>query len=763
MDDNSFASLFQQHLAVSGVSLGTLSNRLRLPIGDIQGWLVGHTLPADGWDIETIGKVLQLTAPETDILLMAAGFEQVFGSQPKQKPNPHTTQYDMSGDFRGAILNIGSDLSQVTQRTGQPAGDPSYWKPPVLKIPFGRQREQWQLLDTYEAVRTSGRGQVVLIVGKPSTGRHALIEWFTKQEPVDDTPVHFINPGSESKQFNSLAIQSARKNKQSPTLFILENLERGAHWIDDLLRLTQTIVEGEEHLPILMVISITAYLPLAEMRGEQHTEPTRFAQKLLQNKWATLIELGRIDETDILNSIAPANPLLAERLYELTKGSPYWCEVIWEEWKTANDMGVKQDKNGVWQAVKDEAGNLTVYASVAEQVRDQLEHLMFGQEDMEPPYSLEEAAMILQCAATEGERFTLEAVAAVLDLDKEELLDFFADFLEVDEETPENDDLGMVAWGTVKVDAVDPLLEYHGRQLIEYRFASSYLYYAWRKHPPLEKKRGAWKALLGVELERLYWPYGEKIVEKLELLNPKLAVPYRQRQGKQATLEQLRYQVYMLQRDNPDDQYIAYRLFDVGTKLLGRLGQDPATSGEGIALGEDLYNHALRWQDVEFEARIAYLWGWHFQNAGRYGEALPLNNKAVELCEENNLDQHLYAASLNNLGTLLQDMGDLAGARPYYERALTIKEKALGPDHPDTALSLNNLGYLLQAMGNLAEARPYYERALAIKEAKLGTNHPSTKITRDNLAWLNRQAGTGGQSVDDLLAKLKQMLSNSSE
>lgn len=131
MDDNSFASLFQQHLNVSGVSLGTLSNRLRLPIGDIQGWLVGHTLPADGWDIETIGKVLQLTAPETDILLMAAGFEQVFGSQPKQKPNPHTTQYDMSGDFRGAILNIGSDMSHVTQRTGQPAGDPSYWKPPA--------------------------------------------------------------------------------------------------------------------------------------------------------------------------------------------------------------------------------------------------------------------------------------------------------------------------------------------------------------------------------------------------------------------------------------------------------------------------------------------------------------------------------------------------------------------------------------------------------------------------------------------------------
>ena len=41
--------------------------------------------------------------------------------------------------------------------------------------------------------------------------------------------------------------------------------------------------------------------------------------------------------------------------------------------------------------------------------------------------------------------------------------------------------------------------------------------------------------------------------------------------------------------------------------------------------------------------------------------------------------------SLNNLAGLLQDQGDLAGARPLYERALAICEKVLGPEHPDTA------------------------------------------------------------------------------
>ncbi|NIW93871.1 MAG: tetratricopeptide repeat protein [Phycisphaerae bacterium] len=82
-------------------------------------------------------------------------------------------------------------------------------------------------------------------------------------------------------------------------------------------------------------------------------------------------------------------------------------------------------------------------------------------------------------------------------------------------------------------------------------------------------------------------------------------------------------------------------------------------------------------------------------------------------------------------------MGDLAEAKPYFERALAIDEKALGPDHPNTAMDLNNLGYLLQAMDDLAAARPYLERALAILEAKLGPEHSNTKIVRENLASLN--------------------------
>jgi Tetratricopeptide repeat len=81
----------------------------------------------------------------------------------------------------------------------------------------------------------------------------------------------------------------------------------------------------------------------------------------------------------------------------------------------------------------------------------------------------------------------------------------------------------------------------------------------------------------------------------------------------------------------------------------------------------------------------------------------------------------------------LESHGDYAGAKLLYERALAIREKALGAEHPDTGASLNNLAGLLRAQGDYEGAKPLYQRALAIHAKALGAEHPSTKIIRKNL------------------------------
>jgi tetratricopeptide (TPR) repeat protein len=125
-----------------------------------------------------------------------------------------------------------------------------------------------------------------------------------------------------------------------------------------------------------------------------------------------------------------------------------------------------------------------------------------------------------------------------------------------------------------------------------------------------------------------------------------------------------------------------------------------------------------------------------------YAQARPLIERALAIREKVLGSEHpATAQSLNNLALLLMAQGELAGARPLIERALAIRERVLGPEHPATAQSLNNLAYLLRVQGELAGARPLIERALAIREKALGPEHPYTAITLTNLANLLRVQG----------------------
>lgn len=120
-----------------------------------------------------------------------------------------------------------------------------------------------------------------------------------------------------------------------------------------------------------------------------------------------------------------------------------------------------------------------------------------------------------------------------------------------------------------------------------------------------------------------------------------------------------------------------------------------------------------------------------------YAQARPLFERALAIREKMLGPKHPDVANiLNNLALLLSNHGDFAVARPLHERALAIHEKALGPEHPNVATSLNNLAQLLQAQGDFSGAQPLYERALAIREKVLGPEHRLTARSLNNLASL---------------------------
>ena len=57
----------------------------------------------------------------------------------------------------------------------------------------------------------------------------------------------------------------------------------------------------------------------------------------------------------------------------------------------------------------------------------------------------------------------------------------------------------------------------------------------------------------------------------------------------------------------------------------------------------------------------------------------------------------VFGGALPYTNPLLLSQGKYAEAEPLYERSQAIREKALGPEHPDVAQSLNNRAFLLKS------------------------------------------------------------------
>jgi CHAT domain-containing protein len=108
------------------------------------------------------------------------------------------------------------------------------------------------------------------------------------------------------------------------------------------------------------------------------------------------------------------------------------------------------------------------------------------------------------------------------------------------------------------------------------------------------------------------------------------------------------------------------------------------------------------------------------------------------------------AQKLNQQSVQLYQQGKYAEAIPLAEKALAIREKVLGKEHPDVAQSLNNLAVLYKSQGNYSKAEPLLVRALAIREKVLGKEHPDVATSLNNLALLYWSQGDITRTTDFL-------------
>jgi CHAT domain-containing protein len=101
----------------------------------------------------------------------------------------------------------------------------------------------------------------------------------------------------------------------------------------------------------------------------------------------------------------------------------------------------------------------------------------------------------------------------------------------------------------------------------------------------------------------------------------------------------------------------------------------------------------------------------------------------------------MVGSALTNLGSVVQRQGRNEEAEALYKRALTIREAALGPGHPDVAATLNNLAHVYSLEGRYADALDIMLRVVAIREKTLSPNHPDVALGYNNLGSIYRLMG----------------------
>lgn len=107
-----------------------------------------------------------------------------------------------------------------------------------------------------------------------------------------------------------------------------------------------------------------------------------------------------------------------------------------------------------------------------------------------------------------------------------------------------------------------------------------------------------------------------------------------------------------------------------------------------------------------------------YYNQGKYTEALPLFEEAIQISQQNQRNNTLeYAHWLSVTGNLYQLNRNFAKAEKYYNEALELRKNLTADNSLETASSLADLGDLYEEMQQYDKAEPLLQNALNLYKA----------------------------------------------
>ncbi len=159
--------------------------------------------------------------------------------------------------------------------------------------------------------------------------------------------------------------------------------------------------------------------------------------------------------------------------------------------------------------------------------------------------------------------------------------------------------------------------------------------------------------------------------------------------------------------------------------------------------------------DAEYAAAQTLL-GWILHQQGRSSEAEALLVESVARARAASGAERVLARALNDLGVVLEALGEYDRSGAAHEEALAMRAELFGERHRSVAISASNLAAVHYRRGNLERAVREGQRALEIIERSLGPDHQRTIIAQSNLAVFKLvQGDLSGAEADyrDLLER----------
>jgi non-specific serine/threonine protein kinase/serine/threonine-protein kinase len=140
-------------------------------------------------------------------------------------------------------------------------------------------------------------------------------------------------------------------------------------------------------------------------------------------------------------------------------------------------------------------------------------------------------------------------------------------------------------------------------------------------------------------------------------------------------------------------------------------------------------------KDPELQAQMAAVMGKVYGSLGLYARAQSLLQEAAEVRQRVLGPNHPETLeSQTELGWILRLQGHSAEAEPLLRRTLEAEQRVLGPANPDTVRSMSNLAVVLSDEGHYPEAEKLFRQALDSRQRTLGPLHPDTIIAMNNVA-----------------------------